>query len=123
MMIRMIVRQTKSENYLIDSGQWVQTYVNRDARVRCHHHCRIFVFVFLSAAYLYCVCSVYLGVGCDYAKYQILYLVNAKSHRSIHLLFMLGGEKGVVYLSSFCFISSPFYDRGINSNSQYDVER
>ena len=47
--------------------------------------------------YLYCVCS----VTCDYAKYQILYLVNAKSHRSIHLLFMRGG----VYLSSFCFIS------------------
>ena len=27
----MIVRQTKSENYLIERRQWVQTYANRDA--------------------------------------------------------------------------------------------
>ena len=60
----------------------------------------IVVFLYLYfclPSYLYYVCS----VTCDYAKYQILYLVNAKSHTSIHLLFMRGG----VYLSSFCFIS------------------
>ena len=64
------------------------------------------------------VCSVYSGAGCDYAKYQILYLVNSKS-----IYFLCRGEEGVsVYLSSFCFICLPFYDWGIKQNSQYDAE-
>ena len=81
-----------------------------------------FCICILSASYLYCVCTVYLGVGCDYAKYQILYLVNAKSHRSIHLLFMIGGRKGQFICHLFALLVHLFHDQGINSDSQYDIE-
>ena len=43
--------------------------------------------------------------------------------RQKHLFaFYAGGEAGVVYLSSFCFIIPPFYHRVVKSNSKYDEE-
>ena len=43
--------------------------------------------------------------------------------RQKHLFaFYVGGEEGVVYLSSFCFIIPPFYHRVVKSNSKYDEE-
>ena len=43
--------------------------------------------------------------------------------RQKHLFaFYVGGEEGVVYLSSFCFIIPPFYHRVVKSNSQCDEE-
>ena len=43
--------------------------------------------------------------------------------RQKHLFaFYAGGEEGVVYLSSFCFIIPPFYHRVVKLNSKYDEE-
>ena len=119
MMIERIFKETKSENYLIESPTIGANICKQGRPGQVSPLCRIFVFVFWSTVVFVLRLQCYLRLCKTSNSLSCKYKISQKHP----FAFYVGGRKGqFIYHLFALLVSPPFYHQGIKSNSQYNTQ-